>query len=102
MKKKLIALVLALCLVLVLIGCKIDGTTSSIRIGSKGYESHTSLRQIEEQEHLYYDKKTKVVYIIFCEKTYQVGYGYMSPYYAPNGLPYLYDVENGELVEIEK
>lgn len=101
MKKKLTAFVLALCLVLVLAGCKIEGTTS-IGTGSKGYESHTPLRQIEEQEHLYYDKKTKVVYIIFCEKTYQVGYGYMSPYYAPNGLPYFYDVESGKLVEIER
>lgn len=28
--------------------------------------------------------------------------GYMSAYYAPNGLPYLYDPFNQELVEIDR
>ena len=28
------------------------------------------------------------------------GYGYMSPYYAPNGMPYVYNVETNSIEEI--
>lgn len=93
MKKKLTAFVLALCLVLVLAGCV---------PGMKNYESNIGFVKIENTFNRYYDPKTKIVYIVFNEATGNRGYGYMSPYYAPNGLPYLYDVESGELVEIEK
>lgn len=93
MKKKLTALVLALCLVLVLAGCV---------PGMKSYESSIGFIKIENTFNRYYDPKTRIVYIVFNEATGNRGYGYMSPYYAPNGLPYLYDAESGELVEIER
>lgn len=96
MKKKLIALVLALCLVLVLAGCK-----QSAPDGEDNYEIITSLAHTKYRN-MYYDTSTKVVYVVMIQTAYSRGYGYMSPYYAPNGLPYLYDVESGELVEIEK
>lgn len=93
MKKKLTAFVLALCLVLVLVGCY---------PGMKNYEMTTNLIGVDGKQNLYYDPSTYIVYFIFNESTGDKGYGYMSPYYAPNGLPYLYDVESGELVEIER
>jgi len=62
-------------------------------------------KQIENDNFLYYDTKTKVVYIVFREtknggQRIGTGYGYMSPYYAPNGKPYRYI--DGELKEIEE
>ena len=45
---------------------------------------------------LYYDTNTKIVYILFNEWA----NGYMSPYYAPNGMPYVYNVETNSLEEI--
>lgn len=93
MKKKLTAFVLALCLVLVLAGCM---------QGSKGYSFNTFLKKVIGRDCLYYDPQTEIVYFLFNEFSGNMGYGYMSVYYAPNGLPYLYDVESGELVEIEK
>ena len=45
---------------------------------------------------LYYDTNTKIVYILFNEWA----NGYMSPYYAPNGRPYVYNVETNSIEEI--
>lgn len=68
--------------------------------GSKNYESNTELIAVPGTDDLYYDSRTKVVYFVFNEYAGYQGYGYMSAYYAPNGLPYLYDPFNQELVEI--
>ena len=51
---------------------------------------------------LYYDTNTKIVYILFNECAGYFGYGYMSPYYAPNGMPYVYNVQTNSLEEIVK
>lgn len=96
MKKKLTAFVLALCLVLVLAGCKQNAPN-----GEDNYEIITSLVHTKYRN-MYYDTSTKIVYVVITTTAYSRGYGYMSPYYAPNGLPYLYDAESGELVEIER
>lgn len=98
MKKKLTAFVLALCLVLVLVGCKQKPTSSD---SEDTYEIITSLVHTKYRN-MYYDTSTKIVYVVITTTAYSRGYGYMSPYYAPNGLPYLYDAESGELVKIEK
>lgn len=68
--------------------------------GTKAYESNTNLISIAGADDLYYDRSTMVVYFVFNEYMGYQGYGYMSAYYAPNGLPYLYDPLNQELVEI--
>lgn len=68
--------------------------------GTKGYESNTGLVAIPNASDLYYGSQTNVVYFAFNEHSGYAGYGYMSAYYAPNGLPYLYDPFNQELVEI--
>ena len=51
---------------------------------------------------LYYDTNTKIVYILFNECTGYSRRGYMSPYYAPNGMPYTYDASTNTLKEIER
>lgn len=94
--KKIIAILLALLLCVSLIAC---GTSE----GSKNYTARTGFVEIVGKKNLYYDPDTKIVYIIFNETPnggYQ-GYGYMSPYLAPNGLPYLYDTNSQTLYEID-
>ena len=91
-KKKFIALALFVILITSLTAC--------VSKGSKGYESNTGLVAIPGANDLYYDSQTKVVYFVFNESMGYTGYGYMSAYYAPNGLPYLYDPFNQELAEI--
>lgn len=93
MKRKFLALVLLPAMLLSLAACASKGP--------KNYESNTALIAVPGAENLYYDSQTKVVYFVFNESsgTY-TGYGYMSAYYAPNGLPYLYDPFNQRLVEI--
>lgn len=68
--------------------------------GVKNYEANTwRLSPVPNEQDLYYDTSTNVVYFIFNEGFGNRGFGYMSAYYAPNGLPYLY--KGGKLVEVE-
>ena len=91
MRNKIIALILTVVLVLCLSGC--SGTDA----GSKDYTKRTGGRlQPTMMQDLYYDTNTKIVYILFNEWA----AGYMSPYYAPNGMPYVYNVETNSLEEI--
>lgn len=92
MKKKFTAVALFIVLLMGLAACASKGT--------KGYESNTGLVAIPGFNDLYYDSQPKVVYFVFNECSGYQGYGYMSAYYAPNGLPYLYDPFNQELAEI--
>lgn len=94
--KKIIAIVLALLLCMVLTSC--DGPYE----GAENYEQHTNLIALTGKDNLYYDPDIKVVYFIFNERSGYAGYGYMSPCYADNGLPYLYDAYNQALVEISR
>ena len=95
--KKVITLVLVILIVLSMTAC-------STSPGSKNYEEHTNNRLIQTRvdKNLYYDPNTKIVYIIFNEAIGYKGYGYMSPYYANNGLPYVYNVERNCLEEIDE
>lgn len=63
-------------------------------------EDFSGLVSIVGRNCLYYDQNTKIVYIMFRERGGYDGYGYMSPYYAPNGLPYIYDINSQSLIEI--
>ena len=95
MRNKIIVLILTVVLVLCLSGC--SGTFE----GSKDYTKRTNSRlQPTMMQDLYYDTNTKIVYILFNECAGNSGYGYMSPYYAPNGMPYVYNVETNSLEEI--
>lgn len=94
MRNKIIVLILTVVLVFCLTGCGVD-------TGSKDYSKNTSGRlQSTGMQDLYYDTNTKIVYILFNEWAGYQGYGYMSPYYAPNGMPYVYNVETNSLEEI--
>ena len=95
MRNKIIALILTVFLVFCLAGCRATCT------GSKNYTTRTNGRlQPTMMQDLYYDTNTKIVYILFNECAGYSGYGYMSPYYAPNGMPYVYNVETNSLEEI--
>ena len=95
MKRILILLLLsAMCISLV-------SCTLTPAAGSKNYKESVGFVKISEREGLYYDPNTKIVYVMFNEAIGNKGYGYMSAYYAPNGLPYQYDVETQTLVEID-
>ena len=89
--KKAISFLVLFALILSLAACASEG--------SKDYSRHTGLVEISGRSNLYYDPATKIVYILFNETAGYAGYGYMSAYYAPNGLPYVY--EDGTLVEIK-
>lgn len=85
MKKFIIIILITICLMLCLVGCTVEG--------SKNYTDRTNGRLIPvpTQQDLYYDTNTNIVYIIFNEYSGECGYGYMSPYYADNGMPYIYN-----------
>ena len=96
MRNKIITLILTVFLVFCLAGC-CSGTFE----GSKDYTKRTGGKlQPTMMQDLYYDTNTKIVYILFNEFTGFSGYGYMSPYYAPNGMPYVYNVETNSIEEI--
>lgn len=95
MRNKIIALMLTVVLVFFLAGC--SGTSA----GSKDYTARTGNRlQSTMMQDLYYDTNTKIVYILFNECAGYSGYGYMSPYYELNGLPYVYNIQTNSLEEI--
>ena len=95
MRNKSIALMITVVIVLFLSGC--SGTFE----GSKDYTKRTGGKlQPTMMQDLYYDTNTKIVYILFNEGAGFSGYGYMSPYYAPNGMPYVYNEETNSLEEI--
>lgn len=93
MKKKIIAVALGLILCFGMVGC---GTSE----GNKNYSEHSKLISIEGENDLYYYSTTHVIYIVFNETGYQVGYGYMSPYYSENGKLCTYDTNTKQIVEI--
>lgn len=92
--KKILALIFALILCVSLCAC-------SMFEGGKNYEDHTNLIAVAEYKNLYYDPLTGIVYMLFNEGYGNTGYGYMSAYYASNGLPYTYDISTHTLVEIQ-
>lgn len=62
--------------------------------------SNARFMPVQGEQDLYYDVDTKTVYVIMIDSfgAYD-GTGYMSPYYADNGLPYLYNTETNSLEE---
>lgn len=96
MRNKIITLILTVFLVFCLAGC-------GVATGSKSYATNTGGRlQPTMMQDLYYDTNIKIVYILFNECAGYSGYGYMSPYYAPNGMPYVYNAQTNSLEEIVK
>ena len=98
MKKKIAAIALGLILCFGMAGCDTKGY--DIREGNKSYDIHSRFISIEGENDLYYYSTTHVIYIVFNEAGYQVGYGYMSPYYSENGKLCTYDTITKQIVEI--
>lgn len=95
MRNKIIILILIVFLIFCTVGCTFTGF--------KDYTERTNGRlQPTMMQNLYYDTNTKIVYILFNEYAGNSSYGYMSPYYAPNGMPYVYNVQTNSLEEIVK
>ena len=95
MKKKIAAIALGLILCFGMTGC-------GVREGNKNYDIHSKLISIEGENDLYYYSTTHVIYIVFNEIGYQVGYGYMSPYYSENGKLCTYDTNTKQIIEIRE
>ena len=93
--KTVICLVALTISLLCLAGCASTGSKDYIK-NTNGRLSQTAMQD------LYYDTNTKIVYILFNECTGYSRRGYMSPYYAPNGMPYTYNVSTNTLKEIER
>lgn len=93
MKTKFITLVICA----LLCGSLLTGCSTSE--GSKDYDEHANLIQIDDK--LYYYQSTGVVYIVFNEGIGYQGYGYMSPYYSANGNLCRYDLATQSIIEIE-
>lgn len=96
MKKFVLVVLILIALITCFSGCK----NISLEV-SKNYEKHSTLKKLPYNENLYYDSDTKIVYFLFNEWAGNSGYGYMSAYYAPNGLPYIYDTVSNSLIEID-
>lgn len=93
-KKCITSLILLFLMCISLSGCSLTEVNITEITNSR-------LLPIETETDLYYDKDTKIVYIIFNERIGYNGFGYMSPYYADNGQVYRYDTVNKELQTIQ-
>ena len=82
--KKFFTIVITICLIVCLAGCGSSDNVTTIHDGR--------FCQIPNEEYLYYDIETNVVYFI---RSYA-----MSPYYADNGFPYVYNTESNILEKI--
>lgn len=95
MKKKLVLIILALCLFTT--GCGEKASSKIVNMGD-------SMVQIEDEDCLFYRKDTKVVYIVMAQQnnpgcSQGTGYGYMAPYISENGCFCIYS--DGEIKEIK-
>lgn len=95
--KKIIAIILAFIFTFSLTGC---GTEETVQVNVSNNESLASLHLGEFNyisDGLVYDIATRVVYIRNRTSDH---YWVYTPYYAPNGLPYRYNVETNTFEEI--
>lgn len=92
--KKFIFTFLIVVMLFSFVGCTSNNTTNVT-------DNSSSLVAVPGRNNLFYDSGTGIVYFMYSKSDYNSGYGYMSPYYAPNGYPYKYDNATGSLVEID-
>lgn len=103
--RKIIAVILSLCLAISLCGCSSNNTPISINVENPSDLNGTTAGRkalMEIGDYLWYDSTTRIVYW---------WNGYIAtanwattptPYYAPNGLPYKYNPETNTFEEIEQ
>lgn len=95
--KKFIVFLIVIVMLLTMCGCMNDSAVAESRL-RKNLPSN--IISIDGMDSIYYDANTRIVYIIIPVIDMSTDFGFMSPYYAPNGLPYMYDTETNSLVEI--
>lgn len=104
--RKIIAVILSLCLAISLCGCSSNNTPISINVENPSDLNGTTAGRkalTEIGDYLWYDSTTRIVYwwngnlgtSVYSSTT-------PSPYYAPNGLPYRYNPETNTFEEIEQ
>ena len=101
--RKIIAVILSLCLAISLCGCSSNNTPISINVENPSDLNGTTAGRkalTEIGDYLWYDSTTRIVY-------WRNGYiatanwaTTPTPYYAPNGLPYKYNPETNTFEEI--
>lgn len=104
--KKLLSIILCLVFVFSLVGCAAEEKVVAVNVENSGSLAGQVFGRdalIEIGSFLWYDSTTRIVY------WWNGAIGPMShfatvpsPYYAPNGLPYLYNPETNTFEEIEK
>lgn len=98
--KKLLSIILCLVIVCSLVGCGVEENVVAVNVeDSENLASTQFGKFISISNKLSYDSATRIVYLV--ETTYY-GYKVHTPYYAPNGLPYLYNPETNTFEEIER
>ena len=97
-------------LALMMTGCNFSAASGFIGPSDTAMQDSKIQRdfaRIPGEENLYYCIDTKVVYWIggsYTENVIGADYttSYMTAYYAPNGLPYIYNSETGQMEQIER
>ena len=99
LKKNLLILCVTVTTLFFCVGCSSEQPVQ-VNVSNNENISGTTFGKdalIEIGNGLYYDSTTRIVYLKFSK-----GYfGYLSPYYAPNGFPYKYNPETNTFEEIE-
>ena len=103
--RKIIAVILSLCLAISLCGCSSNNTPISINVENPSDLSGTTAGRkalIEIGDYLWYDSTTRIVYWWNGYIATSNNSTTPTPYYAPNGLPYKYNPETNTFEEIER
>lgn len=102
--KKLLIIILACMIVLSLFGC---GGDTQVNVNAENRDELSGSKfgesaMVKIGGGLYYDSTTRIVY--WWNGSLDNSYGAVTPapYYAPNGLPYLYDPVTNTFIEIKE
>lgn len=103
--KKILSIILCYLIVLSLVGCGAVEPAVVVNVSNSENLSGTALGKdamVEIGNGLYYDSTTRIVYWWNGIMTSYRSDTVPSPYYAPNGLPYLYNPQTNTFEEIER
>lgn len=101
--KKLLSIILCCVIAFSLVGCGAERPVVAVNVENDSSLSGKVFGEdalIEIGSRLWYDSTTRIVYWWNGNMQYNNGVS-PSPYYAPNGLPYLYNPETNTFEEID-
>lgn len=102
--KKLLSIILCCMIIFALVGCGAERPAIVVNVENKDSLSGQIFGEeamIKIGNFLYYDSATRIVYW-WNGSTGSDGATTPSPYYAPNGFPYLYNPETNTFEEIKR